>query len=72
MAVLVFYASVWYDGTGQAYKRGNIKNVKSILIERGGRMLAYHVVTDRPMHVEQRIVFDEEHHSGVYQCVYDM
>lgn len=34
-------------------------------------MFAYHVVTDRPMTVGQRIVFDEEHHSGVYQRVHD-
>lgn len=34
-------------------------------------MFAYHVVTDRPMYVGQRIMFDEEHHSGVYQRVYD-
>lgn len=32
-------------------------------------MLAYHVVTERPMYVGQRIVFDETHHSGVYQRV---
>lgn len=34
-------------------------------------MLVYHVVTDRPMHVGQHITFDENHHSGVYQRVYD-
>jgi len=34
-------------------------------------MYAYHVVTDRPMALGQRIVFDEEHHSGVYQRVMD-
>ena len=34
-------------------------------------MVAYHVVTDRPMHVGQQIIFDEEHHSGVYQRVYE-
>ena len=34
-------------------------------------MLAYHVVTDRPMYVGQQIIFDEAHHSGVYQRVYD-
>ena len=34
-------------------------------------MYAYHVVTDRPMYVGQRILFDNEHHSGVYQRVYD-
>lgn len=32
-------------------------------------MFVYHVVTDRPMHVGQQIVFDETHHSGVYQRV---
>lgn len=30
---------------------------------------AYHVVTDRPMAAGQKIVFDEEHHSGVYSRV---
>lgn len=34
-------------------------------------MYAYHVVTDRPMHVGQQIVFDETYHSGVYQRVFD-
>lgn len=34
-------------------------------------LYAYHVVTDRPMHVGQQIVFDETHHSGVYQRVRD-
>ena len=37
-------------------------------------MFAYHVVTERPMYVGQQIVFDvfdEGHHSGVYQRVYD-
>lgn len=34
-------------------------------------MIAYHVVTDKPMHVGQQIIFDEEHHSGVYKRVYD-
>lgn len=32
-------------------------------------MVAYHVVTDRPMYVGQQIVFDDEHHSGVYERV---
>lgn len=32
-------------------------------------MYAYHVVTDRPMHVGQQIIFDETHNSGVYQRV---
>lgn len=32
-------------------------------------MIFYHVVTDRPMQVGQHIIFDEEHHSGVYQRV---
>ena len=30
---------------------------------------AYHVVTDRPMAVGQHIIFDENHHSGVYSRV---
>ena len=34
-------------------------------------MFVYHVVTDRPMYVGQHIIFDEEHHSGVYQRVYE-
>lgn len=34
-------------------------------------MYAYHVVTDRPMQVGQQILFDETHHSGVYQRVFD-
>lgn len=34
-------------------------------------MYAYHVVTDRPMKVGQSITFDETHHNGVYQRVYD-
>lgn len=29
----------------------------------------YHVVTERPMYVGQHIIFDEEHHSGVYSRV---
>lgn len=32
-------------------------------------MFAYHVVTERPMVLGQKIVFDENHHSGVYQRV---
>lgn len=32
-------------------------------------MYFYHVVTDKPMYVGQQIIFDEEHHSGVYQRV---
>ncbi|MBO5937676.1 MAG: DUF2441 domain-containing protein [Clostridia bacterium] len=34
-------------------------------------MIVYHVVTDRPMCVGQKIIFDDEHHSGVYQRVYE-
>ena len=34
-------------------------------------MFAYHVVTDRPMYAGQQIVFDQNHHSGVYQRVHD-
>ncbi len=32
----------------------------------------YHVVTDKPMKVGQTIIFDEHHHSGVYQRVYEL
>ena len=32
-------------------------------------MYAYHVVTDRPMYAGQRIIFDENNHSGVFQRV---
>lgn len=32
-------------------------------------MIAYHVVTDRPMDVGQQILFDGAHHSGVWQRV---
>jgi len=32
-------------------------------------LYAYHVVTDRPMTLGQRILFDETHHSGVYTRV---
>ena len=34
-------------------------------------MYAYHVVTDSPMVVGQKIVFDETHHSGVYKRAYE-
>lgn len=34
-------------------------------------MYAYHVVTDRPMYVGQIIIFDEKHHNGVFQRVYE-
>lgn len=30
---------------------------------------AYHVVTERPMHLGQHILFDDSHHSGVYERV---
>ncbi len=30
----------------------------------------YHVVTDRPMQIGQELIFDENHHSGVYNRVY--
>lgn len=32
-------------------------------------MQVYHVVTERPMQVGQQIIFDENHHSGVYHRV---
>ena len=30
----------------------------------------YHVVTERPMYLGQVIIFDDNHHSGVYERVY--
>ena len=30
----------------------------------------YHVVTERPMELGQEIIFDDNHHSGVYERVY--
>lgn len=32
---------------------------------------AYHTVTDTPMYVGQKIVFDKTHHNGVYKRVYE-
>lgn len=34
-------------------------------------MYVFHVVTDKPMYIGQQIVFDETHHSGVFNRVYD-
>lgn len=34
-------------------------------------MYAYHVVTDRPIQIGQEIIFDETHHSGVYNRVHE-
>ena len=33
-------------------------------------MLAYHVITDRPVKAGQRMIFDGTHRSGVYRRVY--
>ena len=32
----------------------------------------YHVVTDKPIEIGQEIIFDENHHSGVYNRVYTL
>lgn len=32
-------------------------------------LFVYHVVTEKPMHLGQRIVFDKNHHNGVWQRV---
>lgn len=32
-------------------------------------MIAYHVVTERPMYVGQQITFDEKHHMKCYTNV---
>ena len=29
----------------------------------------YHVVTERPMYLGQEIIFDDNHHSGVYKRI---
>ena len=34
------------------------------------KKIYYHVVTERPMELGQEIIFDENHHSGVYNRVY--
>ncbi len=34
-------------------------------------MYAYHVVTEKPMYTGQQIIFDDNHHNGVFQRVYD-
>lgn len=33
-------------------------------------MYVYHVVTERPMYLGQKIIFNESHHNGVYDRVY--
>jgi hypothetical protein len=45
---------------------------RNILIKRGGNMskIYYHVVTDKPMEVGQQLIFDANHHSGVYNRVF--
>ena len=30
----------------------------------------YHVVTERPMELNQKIIFDDNHHSGVFERIY--
>lgn len=30
------------------------------------KIIAYHVVTERPMYIGQHIIFDENHHNGVW------
>ncbi len=32
-------------------------------------LIAYHVATEKPMHIGQHILFDENHHNGVWQRV---
>lgn len=32
-------------------------------------LIVYHAVTEKPMHIGQHIVFDENHHNGVWQRV---
>ncbi len=35
------------------------------------KIIVYHVVTERPMILGQKIIFDDRHHSGVYNRVMD-
>lgn len=35
------------------------------------KKIFYHVVTERPMELNQEIIFDENHHSGVYEFIYE-
>ena len=42
-----------------------------VYLRENKKMYVYHVVTDRPMEVGQQIIFDETHHSGVFQRVMD-
>ncbi len=34
-------------------------------------LFAYHVVTEKPMYIGQHIIFDKNHHNGVWQRVYE-
>lgn len=34
-------------------------------------MIAYHVITDKPIQLGEQIIFDKTHHNGVYKRVYD-
>lgn len=34
------------------------------------KKIYYHVVTERPMELGKEIIFDDNHHSGVYDRVY--
>ena len=34
------------------------------------KKIYYHVVTERPMKLGKEIIFDDNHHSGVYDRVY--
>lgn len=36
-----------------------------------GIFYTYHVVTEHQMHIGQHILFDENHHNGVWQRVMD-
>ena len=35
------------------------------------KMFVYHVVTEEPMYIGQHIIFDGNHHNGVWQRVYE-
>lgn len=48
-----------------------LKNVDLKSNAKNETFYAYHVVTDSPMFVGDHIVFDENHHSGVYKRVFE-
>lgn len=66
------------SGGSEGTQNAVVKNIGMLYNKRNkyefdevNKIFAYHVVTDRLMYVGQQIIFDEKHHSEVYQRVYD-